>query len=157
MGVIEGGTAVLFAIVIYGLFYGLTGAQVRKVLVADEEPGVRVLGFLGIAFIALMVWACVGAFVHVGCLVWFRIWLREPHAWRQQILRVTNWFPLGLLLKYGPLAKAQGGIRLLVILVLFPMILLLAGGAVALGLRVRGMMERPTVGGERHVGSRGAA
>src|SRR5436309_2668110 len=99
MGVIEGGTAVLFAIVIYAIFYGLAGAQVRKLLVADEEPVVRILGFFGIAFVALMVWAIVGAFVHVGMLVWFRIWLRDPHPWRQQILRVTDWFPLALLFK----------------------------------------------------------
>jgi hypothetical protein len=157
MGVIEGGTAVLFAIVIYGLFYGLAGAQVRKVLVADEEPGVRILGFFGIAFIALMVWACVGAFVHVGCLVWFRIWLREPHTWRQQILRVTDWFPFALLFKYRPLAGAQGGMRLLVILILFPITLLIAGGAVAIGLRLRGMTERAPMGTGRHIGSRGTA
>ena len=57
MGVIEGGTAVLFAIVIYAIFYGLAGTQVRKLLIADEEPVVRILGFFGIAFVALMVWA----------------------------------------------------------------------------------------------------
>src|SRR5690348_5360022 len=113
MGVIEGGTAVLFAIVIYAIFYGLAGAQVRKLLVADEEPVVRILGFFGIAFVALMIWAIVGAFVYWGILIWFRIWLRDPHPWRQEILSATGWFPMGLLLKYGHVPK--GGIRAAII------------------------------------------
>ena len=98
---VEGGTAVLFAIVIYALYYGITGMQVYKVLVADEEPITRVLWFVGIAFVSMMVWAIVGGFVYWGILIWFRIWLRQPHAWHQQILSMTGWFPFGLLLKYG--------------------------------------------------------
>jgi hypothetical protein len=147
MGVIEGGTAVLFAIVIYAIFYGLAGTQVRKLLVADEEPVVRILGFFGIAFVALMVWAIVGAFVYWGILIWFRIWLRDPHPWRQDILSATGWFPFGLLYKYGHIPA--GGIRAVLILLGFPVALLLAGGVVAVGLRIQTMLERPRVPGER--------
>jgi hypothetical protein len=142
MGVIEGGTAVLFAIVIYGLFYGLTGAQVRKVVIADEEPVVRIFGFLGIAVVALMVWALVGGFVYWGILIWFRIWLQDPHPWRQVILSTTGWFPFGLLFKYGRFPV--GGIRGAAILIIFPFVLLLAGGAVAIGLRIRDAFDRMT-------------
>jgi hypothetical protein len=155
MGVIEGGTAVLFAIVIYALFYGLTGAQVRKLLVADEEPVVRIFGFLGIVFVALMVWAIVGAFVHVGLLVWFRIWLRDPHPWRQHILNVTDWFPVGLLFQYGPFPP--GGLRILAIVVGFSIVLMFAAGAVAIGLRIRTALQRPIVHGKRRMGSSNAA
>jgi hypothetical protein len=155
MGVIEGGTAVLFAIVIYAIFYGLTGAQVRKVLVADEEPVVRVFGFLGIVVVALMVWAVVGAFVHVGLLVWFRIWLRDPHPWRQEILNITDWFPVGLLFQYGPFPP--GGMRIVVILVGFTIVVIIAAGMVAIGLRIRGAFQRPLVPGERRMGSSNAA
>ena len=142
MGFIEGGTAVLFAIVIYALYYGITGMQVYKILVADEEPGTRVFWFLGITFVSMMVWAIVGGFVYWGILIWFRIWLRQPHAWHQQILSMTGWFPFGLLLKYGPFPK--GGIRGIVIFVGYPVVLLLAAGVVAVVLRVRGAFERDT-------------
>jgi hypothetical protein len=153
MGVIEGGTAVLFAIVIYALFYGLTGAQVRKVLIADEVPVVRIFGFLGIAFVALMVWAIVGAFVYWGILIWFRIWLQAPHPWRQDILSATGWFPFGALFKYGHIPV--GGVRAALILIGFPIALLIAGGIVAVGLRVHDAWNRATTGRQR-IGSRGA-
>jgi hypothetical protein len=153
MGVIEGGTAVLFAIIIYGIFYGLTGAQVRKVIIADEEPVVRIFGFFGIAFVALMLWAMVGAFVYWGILIWFRIWLRDPHPWRQEVLSATGWFPFGLFFRYGHVPT--GGIRGVVILVGLPVMLLLAGGAVAVGLRMRDALVRATAAGRRQIGSRG--
>lgn len=155
MGVIEGGTAVLFAIVIYALFYGLTGAQVRKVLVADEEPVVRIFGFLGIAFVALMVWAIVGAFVYWGILIWFRIWLQETHPWRQDILSATGWFPFGALFKYGHIPA--GGVRGAIILLGFPVGLLIAGGVVAVGLRVRDGVVRATASSRHEMKSRGTA
>src|SRR5690348_18364524 len=95
MGFIEGGTAVLYAIVIYAIYYGIVGMQVQTLLTADEEPGTRVFWFVGITFVSIMVWAIVGAVVYWGILIWFRIWLREPHAWRQEILSDTGWFPFG--------------------------------------------------------------
>lgn len=142
MGLLEGGTAVLFAVVIYALYYGITGTQVYRVLVADEEPGTRVWWFIGIIFVSMMVWAIVGAFVYWGILIWFRIWLRQPHAWHQGILSATGWFPFGLILKYGPFPK--GGIRGIVIIAGYPVTLLIAAGVVALVLRVRRAFERET-------------
>jgi hypothetical protein len=140
MGFIEGGTAVLFAIVIYALYYGITGMQVYKALVADEEPITRVLWFVGIAFVSMMVWALVGGFVYWGILIWFRIWLRQPHAWHQQILSTTGWFPFGLILRYGRFPT--GGIRGLVIFGGYPVVLLIVAGIVALVLRVRSVFEQ---------------
>lgn len=140
MGFIEGGTAVLFAVVIYALYYGITGMQVYKVLTADEEPKTRVFWFVGIAFVSMMVWAIVGGFVYWGILIWFRVWLRQPHAWHQQILSMTGWFPFGLILKYGPFPK--GGIRGIVIFAGYPVVLLIAAGVVSLVLRVRGAFDR---------------
>src|SRR5205085_12558353 len=116
--------------------------EVYKVMVADEEPRTRVLWFVGIAFVSMMVWAIVGGFVYWGILIWFRVWLRQPHAWHQQILSATGWFPFGLILKYGPFPK--GGIRGIVIFAGYPVVLLIAAGVVALALRVRGALERET-------------
>jgi hypothetical protein len=155
MSVIEGGTAILFAIVIYGLFYGLTGAQVRKVVIADEEPIARVFGFLGVAVVALMVWAMVGGFVYWGILIWFRIWLRDSHPWRQDILSATGWFPYGLVFKYGHLPV--GGIRGAVIFIGFPFVLLIAGGAVGIGLRIRDALRPVKPIGARQMGFRETA
>ena len=139
MGFIEGGTAVLFAVSMYGLFYAIAGAQVQKVLIADEEPTTRVFWFFGIAFVSLMVWAMVGAFVYWVILIWFRIWLREPHAWRQQILSDTGWFPFGVILKHGPIPP--GGVRGIVIFAGYPIVLLVAASVVALWLRLQRAWE----------------
>ena len=96
MGFIEGGTAVLYAIVLYALYYGIVGMQVYKVLTADEEPMTRVLWFIGITFVSIMVWAIVGAVVYWGILIWFRIWLgSQPQSWLQDVLSDTGWFPNG--------------------------------------------------------------
>ena len=65
MGFIEGGTAILFAIVIYAIYYGITGMQVYKALTADEEPLTRVWWFVGITFASLMVWA-IGSYPSVS-------------------------------------------------------------------------------------------
>ncbi len=149
MGFIEGGTAVLFAVIMYGIYYGLLGIQVQKVLIADEEPMTRFLWFIGVAFVSMMVWAMVGAFVYWVILIWFRIWLQEPHAWRQQILSATGWFPFGFILKHAPIPT--GGVRGLVIFGGYPFVTLIAAGVVALAMRVgagwEAMIER-----KRHVG-----
>jgi len=134
MGFIEGGTAVLYAIIVYAIYYGMAGTQVYKILVADEEPVLRVFWFIGITFVSLMVWAIVGAVVYWGILIWFRIWLRQPHAWRQEILSVTGWFPFGVILKHGPVP--QGGVRGAFILLGYPVALLIAAGVVAVGHHV---------------------
>ncbi len=135
MGFIEGGTAVLFAIVVYGIFYGLAGSQARNIVVADESPVGRVFGFLAVAFVSLLIWGGVGGVVYWGILIWFRIWLREPQPWRQQILSMTGWFPFGLILKRLPFP--EGAVRLAVILLGFPLALLAAAGVISIGLRVR--------------------
>jgi hypothetical protein len=135
MGFIEAGSAVLFAIVVYAIFYGMAGVQIRKVLIADEEPITRVFWFLGATFISFMVWAMVGAVVYWGILIWFRIWLKQPHAWHAQILSATGWFPFGLILKHGPFP--EGGLRGLVIFGGYPFVVLIAAGVVAICLRVR--------------------
>lgn len=140
MGFIEGGTAVLFAIVIYAIYYGITGVQVYKVLTADEEPVTRAFWFIGIIFVSMMVWAIVGAFVYWGILIWFRIWLRQPHAWRQEILSATGWFPFGVILKHGPFPA--GGVRGIVIFAGYPVVVLIAGGVMGLYLRGRDAWER---------------
>ena len=133
MDFIQASTAVLFAIVMYALYYGATGIQVYKALVADEEPITRVLWFVGIAFVSLMLWAIVGGVVYWGILIWFRIWLQDPHAWQPAILSATGWFPFGLILKHGPFP--EGGIRGIVIFAGFPIVLLVAGGIMGLYLR----------------------
>lgn len=143
MGFIEGGTAILFAIVIYAIYYGITGMQVYKALTADEEPLTRVWWFVGITFASMMVWAIVGGFVYWGILIWFRIWLgKQPHPWFQQILSATGWFPFGLILKHGHIPA--GGARGLTIFAGYPVVLLVAAGVVAIVLRVRGLFERET-------------
>ncbi len=139
MDFIEGGTAVLYAIILYTLYYGIVGMQVYKVLTADEEPLTRVFWFVGIAFVSLMVWAIVGAVVYWGILIWFRIWLTQPHAWLQEILSDTGWFPFGLVLRHGPIPT--GGVRGAFILVGYPVVLLIAAGLAALWLRVSGAWE----------------
>lgn len=149
MGFIEGGTAVLFAIILYALFYAITGTQVYNVLVADEERVTRAFWFLGIAFVSMMVWAIVGAVVYWGILIWFRIWLRQPHAWHQQILSATGWFPFGLILRYGPFPV--GGVRGVVIFAGYPVVLLVAAGAMGLCLRARDGWDH------RASGARGAS
>lgn len=140
MGFIEGGTAVLFAVVVYGIFYGLAGSQARSIIVADEAPVARVFGFLAVAFVSLLIWGVVGGVVYWGILIWFRIWLREPQPWRQQILSMTGWFPFGLILKRGPFPV--GGARFAVILLGFPLALLVAAGGISIGLRVRDAIVR---------------
>ncbi len=142
MGLIEGGVAVLYAIVLYAIYYGIVGAQLHKALVADEEPGTRVFWFFGITFVALMVWAMVGAVVYWGILIWFRIWLKDPHPWRQEILSDTGWFPFGLILKHGPIPT--GGVRGAFVFLSFPFVLLIAAGVAALWQRVGGWWERTT-------------
>lgn len=144
MGFIEGGTAVLFAIVMYAIFYAIVGMQVRNVVTADEEPIARVFGFLGISFVALMVWGILGGFVYWVILIWFRIWLRDPHPWRQEILSTTGWFPFGFILKHGPFPV--GAIRGVVLLFGFPVVLQVAAGIVALILRVRDAATSRTAG-----------
>ncbi|MDQ2785895.1 MAG: hypothetical protein M3Y58_12930 [Chloroflexota bacterium] len=139
MDFIEGGTAVLYAIILYALYYAIVGMQVYKVLTADEEPMTRTFWFVGIAFVSLMVWAIVGAVVYWGILIWFRIWLQQPHAWLQEILSDTGWFPFGLILKHGPIPT--GGVRGAFILVGYPVILLIAAGLVALWVRASGAWE----------------
>ncbi|MHB8646172.1 MAG: hypothetical protein ACYDAR_10340 [Thermomicrobiales bacterium] len=142
MGFIEGGTAVLYAIVLYALYYGIVGTQVYKALIADEEPLTRVFWFIGITFVSLMVWAMIGAVVYWGILIWFRIWLQQPHAWRQEILSVTGWFPFGLILKHGPIPT--GGVRGLFILLGYPVVLLIAAGIAAIGSHARGGWDQVT-------------
>ncbi len=144
MGLIEGGTAVLFAIVVYALFYGLAGAQVREILIADEPPGLRVFWFIAAVVVSIMVWAILGGFVYWAILVWFRIWLVQPHAWRQEILSQTGWFPFGLLFKH--LQIPAGGIRFLMVMLIYPFTLLVSAGLVALGLRLRGQREEAGTG-----------
>ncbi len=136
MDFIEGGTAVLYAIILYAMYYGIVGMQVYKVLTADEEPLTRAFWFVGITFVSLMVWAIVGAVVYWGILIWFRIWLQQPHVWLREILSDTGWFPFGLILKHGPVPT--GGVRGAFILVGYPVVLLIAAGLVALWLRVSG-------------------
>ncbi len=135
MDFLQAGTAVLFAIVIYALYYGITGVQTYKVLVADEEPVTRAFWFLGITFVSIMVWAIVGGVVYWGILIWFRIWLQQPHAWQPAILSATGWFPFGLILKHGPFP--EGGARGIAILVGYPVVLLIAAGVMGLCLRAR--------------------
>ncbi|MCA1723862.1 MAG: hypothetical protein LC748_06360 [Thermomicrobia bacterium] len=142
MGFIEGGTAVLYAVIFYALYYGIIGTQTYKLLVADEEPMTRVFWFVGIAFVSIMVWAIVGAVVYWGILIWFRIWLREPHAWRQDILSDTGWFPFGFILKHAPIPT--GGVRGAFIFLGYPVVLLIAAGLVALWTRGQAGWERMT-------------
>jgi len=142
MGLIEGGVAVLYAIALYAVYYGIVGAQVHRALIADEEPGTRVFWFFGITFVGLMVWAMVGAVVYWGILIWFRIWLRDPHPWRQEILSDTGWFPFGLILKHGPIPT--GGVRGAFVFLGFPFVLLIAAGVAALWSRANIRWERAT-------------
>ncbi|MGI8857729.1 MAG: hypothetical protein ACR2JW_18495 [Thermomicrobiales bacterium] len=139
MDFLQAGTAVLFAIVMYALYYGITGVQVYKVLVADEEPVTRAFWFLGITFVSIMVWAIVGGVVYWGILIWFRIWLQQPHAWQPAILSATGWFPFGLILKHGPFP--EGGTRGIVIIAGYPVVLLIAAGVMGLCLRARAAWE----------------
>ncbi len=139
MDFIEGGTAVLYAIILYALYYAVVGMQVYKALTADEEPLTRAFWFVCITFVSLMVWAIVGAVVYWGILIWFRIWLQQPHAWLQEILSDTGWFPFGLILKHGPIPV--GGVRGAFILFGHPVVLLIAAGMVALWLRVSSVWE----------------
>ena len=141
MGLIEGGTAVLYAVVLYALYYGIVGMQVYKVLTADEEPMTRVLWFVGITFVSIMVWAIVGAVVYWGILIWFRIWLgSQPQVWLQDILSDTGWFPFGFILKHAPIPK--GGVRGAFIFLGYPFVLLIAAGAAALWSSARGGWEK---------------
>ncbi len=143
MDFIEGGTAVLYAIILYGIYYGILGMQVYKVLTADEEPMTRVFWFVGIVFVSIMVWAIVGAVVYWGILIWFRIWLgSQPQTWLQEVLSDTGWFPFGLILRYGPVPT--GAVRGGFIFLGYPVVVLIAAGVVALWLRVRGGWERIT-------------
>jgi hypothetical protein len=143
MDFIEGGTAVLYAIILYGIYYGILGMQVYKVLTADEEPMTRVFWFVGIVFVSIMVWAIVGAVVYWGILIWFRIWLgSQPQTWLQEVLSDTGWFPFGLILRYGPVPT--GGVRGGFIFLGYHGVVLIAAGVVALWLRVRGGWERIT-------------
>jgi hypothetical protein len=141
MGFIEGGTAVLYAIILYAIYYGIAGMQVYKVLTADEEPMTRVFWFIGIVFVSIMVWAMVGAVVYWGILIWFRIWLGpQPHVWLQEILSDTGWFPFGLILRYGPIPT--GGLRGAFIFLGYPVVVLIAAAVVALWLRAQAGWER---------------
>lgn len=141
MGFIEGGTAVLYAIVLYAIYYGIVGMQVYKVLTADEEPLTRVFWFVGITFVSIMVWAIVGAVVYWGILIWFRIWLgSQPHVWLQDILSDTGWFPFGLILKHAPIP--MGGVRGAFIFFGYPVVLLIAAGIAALCIAARGGWEK---------------
>ena len=141
MGFIEGGIEVLYAIMLYAIYYGIVGMQVYKVLTADEEPMTRVFWFVGIVFVSIMVWAIVGAVVYWGILIWFRIWLGpQPQSWLQEILSDTGWFPFGLILRYGPIPT--GGVRGAFIFLGYPVVVLIATGVVAIWLRVRGGWEK---------------
>lgn len=147
MGFIEGGTAVLFAVIMYAVYWGVAGAQVRKIVIADEEPRLRFFWFLGVAFASIMVWAMVGALVYWVILIWFRIWLRDPHPWRQEILSATGWFPFGLILRHGPFPK--GGAQGAVVFLGYPFVLLIAAGCVAIVLRVRDVVTGGVARGRR--------
>lgn len=148
MGFIEGGTAVLYAIVLYAIYYGIVGTQVYKVLIADEEPMTRVLWFVGITFVSIMVWAIVGAVVYWGILIWFRIWLgSQPQAWLQDILSDTGWFPFGFIFKHAPIPT--GGVRGAFIFLGYPVLLLIAAGLVAIWMAMRGGWEKMTARGAR--------
>jgi hypothetical protein len=143
MDFIEGGIALLYAIMLYGIYYGIVGMQVYKVLTADEEPMTRVFWFIGIAFVSIMVWAIVGAVVYWGILIWFRIWLgSQPQSWLQEMLSDTGWFPFGLILRYGPIPT--GGARGAFIFVGYPVVMLAAAGVVALCLHMQRGWERMT-------------
>ncbi len=132
---VEGGTAVLYAVVLYAAFYGIAGAQLRNVLVADESPAWRIFAALGVIIVSSVVWLLVGTLVYWGNLVWFRIWLQEPHAWRGQILSLTGWFPFGALFKYGPFPA--GGLRAVAIVLGYPATLLVCAGLWSLWHRLR--------------------
>ncbi len=141
MGFIEGGTAVLYAIVLYALYYGMVGMQVYKVLTADEEPLTRVLWFIGITFVSIMVWAIVGAVVYWGILIWFRIWLgSQPQFWLQDVLSDTGWFPFGFIFKHATIP--MGGVRGAFIFLGYPFVLLIAAGLVAVCIAARDRWEK---------------
>jgi len=133
--IIEGGIAVLFAVAVYGAFFALAGAQVRRALFADEGPGLRAFYAVAVMALSAIVWVMVGAVVYWGILLWFRFFLQEPQPWRQQLLDLTRWFPAGLLVT-TPLFRGEAG-RALAVVLGYPATLLLAAVAVALWRRVR--------------------
>jgi hypothetical protein len=146
MGFIEGGTAVLYAIVLYAIYYGIVGTQVYKVLIADEEPVTRLLWFIGITFVSIMVWAIVGAIVYWGILIWFRIWLgSQPQSWLQDVLSDTGWFPFGFIFKHATIPT--GGVRGAFIFLGYPVVLLIAAGVAALCISARNGWEKMTARG----------
>lgn len=129
-GLLQGGPAVLFAIVIYSAFFALAGAQLWRVLAADESVAVRLFGSLAVIVVSFVVWVLVGAMVYWGILLWFRFLLQEPHAWRQQILDLTAWFPFGALFRTRTFPP--GLATALAILIGYPVTLLIAAAIVAL-------------------------
>lgn len=134
-GVIEGGVAVLFAAAMYAGFFAVAGAQLRRALTADEEPGLRAFYSVAVVLLSAIVWVMVGAVVYWGILLWFRFFLQEYQPWRQQILGLTSWFPAGLLVATG-LFRAESG-RALAVLLGYPAALFLAAGLTGLWRRAR--------------------
>lgn len=135
-GLLQGGPAVLFAVIIYGIFYALAGGQFRRVLVADESIGMRVFSSLAVIVVSAVIWMLVGAVVYWSILLWFRFLLQEPHAWRQQILDLTAWFPCGALFGIGAFPPGVG--RVAEILLSYPAMLLLAAMLIACWQHIRG-------------------
>jgi len=139
-GLLQGGPAVLFAVAMYGVFFALVGEQLRRVVVADESFAARLFGGLAVVVLSAVVWVLIGTVVFWTILLWFRFLLQEPHAWRQQIIDLTAWFPLGALLHTG--AFSPGLASGLAVLIGYPASLGIAAGFVALWHRMR--REAPT-------------
>ncbi len=129
-GLLQGGPAVLFAVAMYGVFFAFVGEQLRRVLVADESIVARLFGSIAVVVISAVVWVLVGTVVFWTVLLWFRFLLQEPHAWRQQIIDATAWFPIGALLRTH--AFAPGLASGLAVLIGYPTSLGVAAGIVAL-------------------------
>lgn len=134
-GLLQGGPAVLFAVIIYGIFYAIAGEQFRRVLVADESTPVRVFSGLAVIVVSAVIWVLVGTIVYWGILLWFGFLLQEPHAWRQHVLDLTAWFPCGALLSTG--VFAPGIARAVAILLGYPAMLFLAALLITFWRRIR--------------------
>lgn len=134
-GVIEGGVAVLFAVVAYGAFFAAAGAQLHRALTADEGAGLRAFYAAAVVAVSAIAWVLVGAMVYGGTLLWFRFFLQQPQPWRQQILDRTRWFPAGVLVETGAFPPGAG--RGLAVLLGYPAALFLAAALVALWRRLR--------------------
>lgn len=134
-GLLQGGPAVLFAVAMYGVFFALVGEQLRRVLVADESVAARIFGSLAVVVLSAVVWVLVGTVVFWTILLWFRFLLQEPHPWRQQIIDLTAWFPIGALLRTR--AFSPGLASGLAVLIGYPAALGIAAGMVALWHQIR--------------------